>query len=200
MVVWYALAIGDTTMDIVTKADALEKRINKLLEAGKAFKDELHLLLVSSAIHCARHEDDTFLNTLVKGTAKLCHKNTVARWIAENAPVIWDKENERFKCSDKKIKAAQEDMDAFINARVESKPYHEIAKVETPFAGLNVIKDLERYLAKLISAEKGEYWSGENKGEEITEEDKEKLDLRGAVRFKALMRELKRDTADASLN
>lgn len=137
----------------------LVKKMNKVGLNIKLMKTDIASLCVSAALHVEEHGSDgiNVVNDLVEMTATVVHKNAVAVWLREFAPVVWDAKAKKFTYSEIKlaafIKSAEQEETTYELDLLSAPTYDEYTKADDPFQVINLIALLKSAQKKALNAD-----------------------------------------------
>lgn len=143
----------------VYKGKELLAKMKSVKASIKGMQNDIASLCVSAALHVEEHGSDgiNVVNDLVEMTAKAVHKNAVAVWLREFAPVVWDAKAKAFKFSSVKLETMLKVCEAEgvnLEGKLLSVPtYDEYTKADNPFQVINLIALLKSAQKKALNAD-----------------------------------------------
>jgi hypothetical protein len=141
--------------ELIAKMKAVKTSVTNM-------QNDIASLCISAALHLELHGSDgiNVVNDLVKITEKAVHKNSVAVWLREFAPVSWDSKAKAFKFSEAKLavmlSVCEQDGMTLEGKLLTVPTYHEFTKVDVPFQVVNLLALLKSAVNKAEKADEDE--------------------------------------------
>lgn len=142
------------SLKIYDSEKAINAALSKLEKNAVSFKWDVQSLIVSAALHHARHGDTAAITNAINKVCDIMkdmsHNNAVNRWFETYACVSWSATKKAFVHSKDKVAEANADFDAYVAKVTESKGYWQLTKAPTfvPVKIMSpVIAAINRYYA-----------------------------------------------------
>ena len=133
------------SLKILEGEKAINLALAKLEKTAVSFKWDVQSLIVSAALHHARHGDTAAITNAINKVCDIMkdmsHNNAVNRWFEAYGCVSWSATKKCFVHSKEKVAEASKDFDAYVAKVTESKEYWTLTKAPT-FTPVKILSPL----------------------------------------------------------